>query len=150
MSRPPRRRPPNGPDLRLLVPSLTAWAACASVLGVRPVPLLLGAALAGALALALTVARRSAGRSADPTAGTRSETPGLVQLVALTLACLSLVGLSAAAHAAVRDAGPVAELAADHAVVEVVGTVTSDPAVVTGARLDRPTVRLSPLAKNEP
>ena len=142
MSPPPRRRPPSGPDLRLLVPALTAWAGCASVLGVRPVWVLLGSALAATLALALALGRRPAARPVNPVAGARSETAGLLQLAALTLASLSLVGLSAAAHAAVRDSGPVAELAADHAVVEVVGTVTSDPAVVTGARLDRPTVRL--------
>ena len=121
-------------DLRLLVPALLAWAATASILTLPAMPVAMAALVLVALAVtSLAVSRRSSHR--------------LVHwlghpVLSLSLVALALVGVSVAAHTAVRTAGPVLELAGDHAIVEVVGTVTAEPVPLTSARQDRPSVRL--------
>ena len=128
------RRVVAGLDLRLLVPALLAWAAAAAVLTVPALPVALGASCAATLAiLALRSPRRPRRRALAWTSH---------PLVALSLAALALVGISMAAHSAVRATGPVAALARDHAIVEVVGTVTSDPVAFSGAGRDNPSLRL--------
>ena len=120
MSRPGGRRGSvsPGPDLRLLLPALAAWSLAAATLGLAAV---VRAALAGALLVAALVALRLARGAAR-----RSEV--LVRL-ALCAAAASLVLLASAGHSWSREAGPVAELARDRAVVRFEGTVTSEPIV---------------------
>ncbi|KRF25373.1 ComEC/Rec2 family competence protein [Phycicoccus sp. Soil803] len=107
-------------DLRLLVPALAAWAVSAGTLALHPAGLVgLAAACLVTAALVLRWAR-----------------------VSLPLAAIALVLASTAGHAAAREAGPVRELAREHAMVELTGVVTKDPVVVGGQRLDGATVRL--------
>ena len=114
-------------DLRLLVPAMVAWTACAAALGVRPAVL---AVLAAVLAItgALLVWRVPR---------------GLGGLGAMTLVAVSVVLTACAAHASLDEAGPIRRLADDHARVEVVGTVATDPVLMAGRRLGGATVRLT-------
>jgi competence protein ComEC len=123
---------------------MLAWVAAASVLTVPALPVVLVAGVAATLALfALTLSRRPHREGPLRRRPRRRALACMAHpLVALSLAALALVGVSVAAHSAVRAAGPVADLADDHAIVELVGTVTSDPMVFSGARQDRPGVRL--------
>lgn len=119
----------RGHDLRLLVPALVGWAGVALLLG-SPVERVLtvtafsagGALLVGVWA---GVAIRQ-GRS-----GRVGRVLGAAALTALALT-LTLAGLAAATG--VRDAGPVRRLAAERAVVTVVGTVVSDPRLLPPPR----------------
>ncbi|HEV7148733.1 MAG TPA: ComEC/Rec2 family competence protein, partial [Pedococcus sp.] len=123
----PAIRTPAALDVRLLVPALVAWAVCASVLGVSSVALTVGAAAIGVCATVLVWRTRA------PAWG----------VVALTLAAASVVLAACAAQTSLRETGPVRQLAADHASVDVVGTVTTDPMVVGGRRLGGATVRFT-------
>ena len=98
-------------DLRLLVPALVAWSFTASVLGVRPM-LLLGTSSVLVLVSVVAVGQR------------RWAAGGLVAMC--TAAC-ALTGVSVAGHTAERSAGPLESLARDHATVEAVATVSTDP-----------------------
>lgn len=100
------------PDLRLLLPALAAWVVLALTVGWSPHASVAGA---GACVVAALVVHLVRGRSA----------------VALTLGAVGAVLLSASGHAAVAQAGPVAELAVDRAVVRFEGVVLSEPRVVT-------------------
>ena len=107
-------------DLRLLVPALAAWAIGAATLGLRTAVLVvLAGACLGTAALTLRWPRTS-----------------------LPLAAIALVLAATAGHSAVRETGPVRELARERAMVELTGVVTRDPVVVGGRRLDGATVRV--------
>ncbi len=136
-------------DLRLLVPALSAWSAVALLLGVpaSQAVVVAGAALlvasglavawrrsfvrgthdsSGAVAWGRTVAR---GRSGDP--GVAAAWLGTMTLAALATT-LALAALAAATG--VRDAGPIRDLADQHATVSVLGVVASDPRAVDPPR----------------
>lgn len=98
-------------DLRLLLPALVAWAALV-VLVVHPARTQLSVGLGCLLAAGLLVL--FAGRG----------------VLALILSCTALVLLAGAAHRAGDEAGPVAELAEQRAVVTVTGTVLTEPRVI--------------------
>jgi competence protein ComEC len=118
---------PRALDLRLLVPAMLAWAACATALGTRPAVLVAVAAGLG-VAAALLLWR---------------STRELAALGAMTLVAVSAVLTACAAHTSLDEAGPIRRLAADHARVEVVGTVATDPVLLGGRRLGGATVRLT-------
>lgn len=120
-----------GPDLRLVVPALLAWAATAATLG-WPVSARLALAV-GLLALTLVVVRAACRRTA-PGSSRCAARPGGPGAVALAAAAGSLALLASAAHGAVREAGPVHELAAATSAVTVRGVVTREPVVRRGPR----------------
>lgn len=108
---------PRRLDARLLVPVLVAWPVVAFVGLVVPLAWVwsgAGLSLLGAVVLVRRV--RSTG----------------LRLTALTLSVLALVLLAAAGQRAVRDVGPLGELAEARAVVTVRGTVGKEPLVVGG------------------
>lgn len=138
-------------DLRLLVPGLVAWAVCAACLAVA-VPWLLagaGAACLGSALLASVLPRCRASRGRQPRShGAVRPSRGrpcspASRVAALSLAATALVLLATAAQVAVRSTGPVTDLAREHAMVRVVGTVTTDPMVIGGGAAQRPSVRLT-------
>ncbi len=107
-------------DLRLLLPAVLAWALVAALLGSGPSTTAAGAGVCAMLTAALALWWRQRRRSArEPSAWL---TLVLLCLVATTVA---LVALSA--QRAVRDAGPVLDLAREQATVTVVARVASDP-----------------------
>lgn len=119
---------PPGPDVRLLVPALIAWAAVAGLLG-APMPVLLAVGVAaGGLAGALVVPgarrRRRAVRprpAGCPPWGTRRSAVALSgTVVALAVCCL-------AGHRMLRETGPIGELAADRATVTLQGLIEQEP-----------------------
>lgn len=110
-------------DLRLLVPALVAWAALVvMVVHSARTQLTLGltALLVGVLVLG--VSQRA---GPGPSAWRR-----LGGLTALSMVAMSLALLAGAAHRATDEAGPVAELAQDRAVVTLTGTVLTEPRLV--------------------
>lgn len=120
-------------DLRLLVPALVAWAVAATALPCPP-----GAQLgvaAGLGAVALSVRRFLRG----PRGPTRGDHPGATWTTApaaqvgLSAAACGLVLVAAAGHAAVARAGEVPALAAERAVVQVRGTVLTEPRTISRA-----------------
>ena len=135
-------------DLRLLVPVVFTWPVVAFWGLLAPVWLV---AMVALMALAVGVlaavagrsaggwARRSAGRSAERSAGrsgrwargTRGTAPlvgpAALRGVAVGCAVLALLLGAAAAHRAVRSAGPVGDLARERAVVTVRAVVAADP-----------------------
>ncbi len=125
-------------DLRLLIPALTAWAVVAAVLGVD-VRWVVAGALGMALALvAASVVAVSARRTSSRLQRVRSGPPPRRWLLpgALTAAATTLVLLCLATHAAVREAGPVRQLAAERAIVTLDAVVTTQP-----RRVDQPSRR---------
>lgn len=114
-------------DLRLLVPAMVAWTVCAAVLGQPPAVL---AAVAAVLVIAAALIIWRAPH-------------GLAALGAMTLVTVSAVLTACAAHTSLDEAGPIRRLATEHAMVEVVGTVATDPVVMSGRRLGGATVRLT-------
>lgn len=125
-------------DIRLLIPALTAWAVVAAALA-TPVQWLLAASAALILGVSggWLVSRRRQRRdgirdrcdvaSRPKSAGPVGAWAGLLALTgvatALALVCLAI-------HSAVREAGPVSELAAERATVTVEATVASEPRLV--------------------
>ena len=125
-------------DIRLLIPALTAWAVVAAALA-TPVQWLLAASAALILGVSggWLVSRRRQRRdgtrdrcdvaSRPKSAGSVGAWAGLLALTgvatALALVCLAI-------HSAVREAGPVSELAAERATVTVEATVASEPRLV--------------------
>jgi competence protein ComEC len=111
------------PDLRLLIPAGAAWATTAGTLGsTTGTRLGLSAALLVA-ALALVSAQRP---------GAAARRGPVWGLAALTAATCSLALLASGAHQAVREAGPLHELAAQRSTVVVTGTVSREPVVRSG------------------
>ncbi|WP_235558727.1 ComEC/Rec2 family competence protein [Nocardioides sp. Leaf285] len=112
-------------DPRMALVGLAAWAGAlaGTLLTVGWAALVLAAALVGGAALA----RRR---------------PGTRALVAALLSVLVAVGVVAVLRAAVVRDGPVADLAAERAVVDLEGTVVSDPRPVQGAFEEQVVVRL--------
>lgn len=112
----PRER--VGLDLRLLVPALTAWVAVASALGagLRTVLVLAGCMAVGGLAVARVFRRRW-------------QVSGWVAPTSLGLLASALALAALAGHVAVRDTGPIDELAQARAIVVLRGTVATDPQV---------------------
>jgi len=139
-------------DLRLLVPALGAWASVALLLGSSPVRVAMVAAASCLTAGGFATAwwRRGRHRADEEPRGpsrfgrmTGAPGPGFRAVLrpwpwlgALTLAALATsLALSAlAASSAVRDAGPLRDLADQRATVAVVGVVTSDPRAVDAPR----------------
>ena len=141
-------------DVRLLIPALFAWAVLAGGLGL-PVGWLL--AWSGAL-VALVVSAwgvRRLRREREPSPPSDLPAPGALsppslpsppspqtvtatgqraeswrRMGALTLVTTALALLSLATHVAVREAGPVRELAADRATVSMDAVVASEPKLV--------------------
>lgn len=112
-----------GPDLRLLVPALAAWAADVGLLWA-------GVGRVGQLVVVAVTASASVGL----VAGQRPRT-----LAALTLATIALVVTCLAGHDAARVVGTIEQLAAEQASVLVEASVTSDPRPVRprpGRRVD--------------
>lgn len=121
MSPAPEPQPADpGPDLRLLPAALVAWVVTAATLGVSSrervgAALALGAVAAAGLALRGRLAARGSGALT-----------ALALCLAATALCIGAAGLQAVA----RDAGSVRTLAAVGAVVQVAGSVASDPRVL--------------------
>ncbi len=116
-------------DLRLIVPACTAWAALAVLLPGGGTALAAGSIMAALVAGGAWHVRER--RRASSTA-----------LVA-TLSCVILAG--AALQIALREAGPVPELAQERALVTVEGRVGSDPRLLRAGperRVDMVLVRL--------
>ncbi|GAA1904181.1 ComEC/Rec2 family competence protein [Lapillicoccus jejuensis] len=131
---------PARADLRLLLPAAAGWVVQALLLGASggwrvTTAGLAGVATAGALA---RHRRRGAGRVTRPPGG--GEPTSYSALLALTGLVVVLLTGALAAWTAVRDAGPVAELAQDRAVVTVTAGVASDPHLVAGGHGGQPLV----------
>lgn len=105
-------------DVRLLVPALVAWAVVAYLLG-QPASTAVVVAAATGVALGVVTWRRR-----------RLERWGA--LVALSCGAVLLAVTAVIAWTAVRESGPVRELAQEQAVVSVVATVATDPHPVAG------------------
>ncbi|EWT03153.1 hypothetical protein N865_01685 [Intrasporangium oryzae NRRL B-24470] len=112
-------------DLRLLVPVLVAWPCIAFGALLAPVTGVWCGSAVATLVAAMLVGRRT-----RPRPGPRR------RLVALTLAVIALLLVSAAGHRTVRSTGPLEELASEGAVVTIRGTVLAEPRAVAerGAR----------------
>ncbi len=125
------RPPTRGPDLRLPLLGLAAWAG-ALVTYWRPAKpgWTLGLLLVASVLLVVTAVRRPARRRAAVT--------GLAAVVVAT----AVGAIAATQAAAVRD-GPVAELARERALVTLTGTVTADPKRIPGRFGERVLVRVS-------
>ena len=80
------------------------------------------------------LARTGRGRSGEPSAGGGGAVAGSVLATLLTTSVLGLVSLL---HVAAASEGPVAAMARTRALVEVGGTVRSDPRVLHGRFADR-------------
>lgn len=137
----------SAPDLRLLLPALTAWAGAAATLGVAALQrLALSAVLLGLALAAVVVTRRARrgtgapGSTARPGCPRGSRRRAVVGWLGLCTGAASLVLLASASHGLAREAGPVTQLAQARAVVRAEGVVTSEP-VVRGSR-DTQTVLL--------
>ncbi|MGO0575182.1 ComEC/Rec2 family competence protein [Ornithinimicrobium panacihumi] len=109
-------------DGRLLVPALVAWAAVVVLLPHR-VPVVLGVGLT-----CLVLAGPVAARRRVTLLGARRRATGLL---ALSLAVTGLVCSVTAAHLARDRAGPLPGWGEDRAVAEIVGTVTTEPRVIS-------------------
>jgi len=115
--------PDERPDLRMPLLGLAAWAGALLGAAVRGLPVALPAAVVAALALVLLlVARRS-----------RPYRPLAAAAVLVVLAALVVTGLRA--HQVGHN--PVADLGRERAVVSAVGTVSSDPVLLTSGRTDQ-------------
>lgn len=120
-------------DLRLLLPALTAWSALVALV-VHGAGLQLSVGV-GALVLATLVVwlDHRWGRVGSGGAGARrrERVLGLTGLIALSLAATALVLIASAAHRATQEAGSLPELARERAVVEVSGTVLTEPRLIS-------------------
>ncbi len=122
----------HGPDVRLLVPALVAWALLV-VLQLSKAPLVLTAGLAvvGLTVAAAAVTRRSPRRAT------------LWRVLGATGAACALGATALSGQLALRSAGTLDELAAEQAAVVVEGVVESDPRPWSrgaGRALDEPVV----------
>ncbi|GAA6527141.1 ComEC/Rec2 family competence protein [Intrasporangium sp. DVR] len=106
-------RVPRRLDARLLVPVLVSWPAVAFVALVVPTAWVWSSALVAAI-----------GSAAVALAQPRSV---WLRLTGLTLAVLALLLAAASGHRALREVGPLTELAEEQAVVTVRGTVALEP-----------------------
>jgi competence protein ComEC len=116
-------------DLRLLVPSLIAWAAGAVTLSWPAYGRLCLATGAAALGLGVWLLGRARGGSSRWRVS-----------VVLSLGALAIADLASGAQSLVREAGPIGLLARQHAAVSIVGVVTSDPVVMQQSGRDSSTV----------
>lgn len=127
-------RLPRRVDLRLLVPVLVAWPVVAFVGLFVPVSWVWFGALASCVgALVVMRARPRSSRRRHRASSGLSKSSRIpasssrARLLALTLAVLSLTLLAAAGHRAVRDVGPLGDLAAERAVATLRGVVDAEP-----------------------
>ena len=151
------KAPPRA-DLRLLLPALVGWVAQALLLGADG-GWRIAVATAGGVAAGVGLGhrvrragrragggaggqagRRAVRRARGPAAGDDAERTSSAALVALTGLVVVLLTGALAAWTSVRDAGPVAELAQDRAVVSVRAGVAGDPHLVTSGRGGQPLV----------
>lgn len=114
-------------DLRAVPPALAVWLACGVGVAGDP-PALRAGAGAAALGAVLVVVR--------------GRVPDVARAAALVLVAVAAALAATAVHLEVRAAGPLDELAAQRARVEVVGVARSVPATVAGRFGDRVRVRL--------
>ncbi|MEO7058685.1 MAG: ComEC/Rec2 family competence protein [Lapillicoccus sp.] len=126
-------------DLRLLLPALVGWALVAFALA-WPLGGVVAAGVVGAVVVltAVVTGRRQEELRGEPSAWLRP--------MALTGAVLVLLSVCLSAWTAVREAGPVRELASERAAVTVEGRVASDPVLVApkaGSRGGPPLVVLT-------
>jgi len=105
-----------GLDARLLVPAMLAWICVASMLSLRPIVLVLAAAMFAGLGV---VVMHHRWRRRSWVTGT-----------AITLLGTALCLVATAAHASVREAGLVPSLAAKRASATVEAVILSDPRVI--------------------
>lgn len=127
------------PDVRLLVPALATWALVAVALGRGPWPALCAAGLSTAGAAGIVWHHQRLARDRVPRArvdrlGRRHPDrqewePAEIRraVTALGLLLSAALFLRVAAVEAAADAGPVAELAADRAMVRITGRVMAEP-----------------------
>lgn len=139
-------------DLRLMLPVLVCWATVAGLLAVptRVAALIAaaaGLAAAGLFAMPILSGRRRV-RAARSGSGPgpssiHAHHPGRWGLTGagvgwrlglLTLVCLTLSTGVLAAQLAIREAGPIRELAQERATATLEGTVASDPRMVSASR----------------
>jgi competence protein ComEC len=129
---PPQQQPPPPADLRLLAAAVTAWATVAVTVswasGVRLVLLAFLGALTGA---AWLLHRRGERRRRHRRAGRHARARGLGAALLLVTAAVSLLQLAATGHDLRQRQGPLDDLTAQRASVTVVGTVVTDPRVLT-------------------
>lgn len=135
---------PSAPaDLRLLGAALVAWAALAVTVswsaGARGTALVVLAAISG---VAWLVGRGRARRRWRERAGRHARAGGLGHWALLVVGAVGLLQLAATGHDLRKAQGPLDELAAQGAVVTVVGTVQTDPRVLT-SRFGQETVLLT-------
>lgn len=120
-------------DLRLLVPSLTAWAVLVAMVG-RAIPVQLGSALAcllgGLLVLCLASRRRQRRRPSRQVGARQVRARRVGSLAALSLVATGLALGASAGHRAIEHAGIVPELAEQRAIVTLTGTVLTEPRVI--------------------
>ncbi len=114
-------------DLRLMVPALVAWSVLAWLIGESTRHLLVAVLLAS-VALTGTVVRLAQGAAGAPT---RRRAARLVGLLALTSLSVMVVCGAALGQRAVDRAGPILDLAAQRAVVQVTGTVLTQPRLLS-------------------
>ncbi len=118
-------RAPRALDLRLLLPALSGWTLCAATLPWDANTRLgVGAALALIALAGLGLPRRS------------SRLARLPPWALLSMTACALVLVASGAQDLVRRAGPVDELAAEHAEVTLTGTVLTEPRVLSRAGAD--------------
>lgn len=127
-------------DLRLLIPAAVTWSLLVVLLGL-PVDVFglpvdgVGPCVAAAVC-GVTVALLAVGVRRTARERRRRD---LAAVVALTGLVTGLVMTAAAAHLAIRSAGPLAELAAERSVVTLHGRIEEDPrALATNARRPEP------------
>lgn len=133
-STPPHHDPPDRAriDLRLAAPAAAAWLV-ALALTASPVWLSAATASVAAAWLAVTLLRTTRRRAGHPhcrgPSDPRRNRPSLI----LTCGAVLLVAVACATRIPAREAGGLRELAAAHATVELVGTVSSATATASGA-----------------
>lgn len=118
--------PPPALDLRLMLPALTAWSVLAWLLTGSSTSLLIAAAC-GAVVLLVAGGVLLSRRDRSPSARTAAS-------LALTGAAIVALALSAVAHRSMDRAGTVQALAAERAVVNVSGTVLTQPRLLSSRR----------------
>lgn len=119
-----RRRPAL--DLRLMVPALVAWSVSAWLIA-GPTHHLLVAGGVASVALTGALLRLCHGSSSTD----HAPSARLAGMLALTALSVALVCGAALGQRSVDRAGPIAELAAQRAVVQITGTVVTQPRVLS-------------------
>ncbi|MGB3762365.1 MAG: DNA internalization-related competence protein ComEC/Rec2 [Ornithinimicrobium sp.] len=113
-------------DLRLMIPALVAWSVSAGLIG-GPTRHLWVAG--GVASVALTGALVQVGRGSRSTV--HAPSARLAGLLALTALSVILVCGAALGQRSIDRAGPIAELAAQRAVVQITGTVVTQPRLLS-------------------